>query len=108
MKKGTILDLCANVAIEGRAFALFDSPSLKKILEFSVLGAQEPKQSFSAAKVKEAVKDRAKNLREKIKEQLRNQAVSISADFASLHGSQFLGMFSFVKYMQKSNVIRLF
>lgn len=101
VKKGAILDLCANIAIEGRPFAMFDSPSLKKILEFAVLGAKEPKQSFSGARVRQAVVQRAQTLRDVIKIQLKNQAVSISADFATLHGNQFLGMFTFVKNMQK-------
>lgn len=93
VKKGAILDLCANVAIEGRPFTMFDSPSLKRILEFAVLGAKEPKQSFSGARVRQAVVQRAKTLRDVIKTQLRNQAISISADFASLHGNQFLGIY---------------
>jgi hypothetical protein len=107
VKKGAILDLCANVAIEGRPFTMFDSPSLKRILEFAVLGAKEPKQSFSGARVRQAVVQRAKTLRDVIKTQLRNQAISISADFASLHGNQFLAVMAQFERQGKIQVVNL-
>lgn len=108
VKKGAILDLCTDLAIDGRPFALFDSPSLKKILDFAVLGAKEPKQSFSGSRVRQAVVERAKILREIIKGQLKSQAVSISADFASLHGNQFLGTFKFVEISGRLKIVFVF
>lgn len=90
-KQSGILDLCTDIAIDGRPFRQFDSPSMKTLVGFASLGAKEPKLVISSAKVRKAVVERAKQMRQKISQFLKGEIISVSGDFATLHGNDFLG-----------------
>lgn len=94
VQKMGILDICTDIAIDGRPFSHFDSTPVKKLVEYAVLGAKETKQTISGAKVRESVVDRAKECRKKITAQLKNKLIIISGDFATLRGHEFLGEFN--------------
>lgn len=65
---------------------------MKELLRFAKLGAREDSsQCVNASNVRQAVVDRAKQMRQTISERIKRKKVSISADFASLHGNEFLG-----------------
>lgn len=90
-KQSRILELCADIAFAGRPFSLFHSPSMKKLLDFAILGANDPEQTISSVKVRQAIVDRAKEMRKSISRQLQNQMLNVSGVFASLHGNEFRG-----------------
>jgi hypothetical protein len=94
VKGKQVLELCTDIAIDGRPFRLFETTPMKRLIQLAVLGAKETQETITGSKVRENLVDRAKKLRVFLKQRIKGQQVSISADFASLHGNEFLGKLS--------------
>lgn len=87
------MSLCADIAISGRPFSLFDSEPMRKIIGYALKGSDQSGDTgvISGQKVRAAVSERAQQMRKQIAEIIQTKQVSISSDFASLHGNDFLG-----------------
>jgi hypothetical protein len=82
-----VLRRCVNLAISGRPFKMFDDRDFQEIANTSKHGSEE----IHSKKVREGVVQRAKSLREAMKKKLRGRQISISTDFGTRNGVDFLG-----------------
>lgn len=89
-----VMNLCVDLAIEGRPFSMFDSVAMKQLVELAYRGVGQKPQSVDNQKIRQALVERAANFRKEIAERISLNKISVSADFASLHGSDFLGKFT--------------
>lgn len=86
----TIFDHCVGLAIAGRSFSLFDDPDMQVILRCA-LSNKEETTTINRSQVRAGVSRRAKEMRQQIIGRLKNRRLSLSADFASRNGVDFLG-----------------
>lgn len=90
-KENTIAGICVDIAIAGTPFSFFDKPEVRRLTNFAMQGAQVRLEEITAEKVRTGVTKKAVKLREKLKQKLKGKKLSISADFGTRHGVDFLG-----------------
>jgi hypothetical protein len=85
-----IFDNCVDLAISGESFSLFNNKDMQNILKCAQLN-QNDNSTINKETVREGVVTKAANLRKKLAAILKNKRLSITADFATCNGVEFLG-----------------
>lgn len=93
-KGSSVLDLCVDIAIEGTPLRFFDKPSVRALTRLAMKGAAEKPEELRSGKVRDGIVARAAKLRELLKLKLKGRKISLSADFGTRHGVDFLSMIS--------------
>lgn len=91
VRKDQVLDHLVTIAVDGRPFSFFESPGMKKLIALAQRGAGEADRNIDSSKVRQGVVDKANEIRKWLTSYLEGQHLSISTDFASLHGIEFMG-----------------
>jgi hypothetical protein len=89
-QEGTVLKHCVGLAITGDPFARFNDPDMKALTSLALKGAGE-KGNINSQNVRAGVEERARKLRQEIINRMKGRQLSISADFGSRNGLDFLG-----------------
>lgn len=95
LDKGNIIaDICVDIAISGTPFAFFDKPEVRSLTNLAMKGAGiAKKKEMTADKIRTGAATKADKLRTLLKQKMKGKKLSLSADFGTRHGVDFLGMF---------------